>query len=352
MTAVIILNWNGYQDTIACLESLMAVDRQDFLWMVVDNGSTDDSIEQIQAFLENRQIPFVFYKEGDDLTSALQARRGVVYALKENYGFAKGNNLGIELVERSVKAFGPESFFPEYYLLLNNDTEVEPDFLSKLEDFARNHPEYVALTPQIRYMEPNNLVWNCGGRLVFGLRIYNYDRKPCATIKEKGYIPISLITGCALFARRGLLGNPDEGLRGYVCPDPAALQRPRLLTERFFFGEEDFDFSLTRQAKREKMACVLDSIIYHKSGAARKDFKLSGHYYMHHINRFTDVRQHWNPVKFRLWRQVYMPYIAYALHGYGVSWKEIRQYLKRLWKESTRMDGMDRACFLKWIGEK
>lgn len=100
------------------------------------------------------------------------------------------------------------------------------------------------------------------------------------------------------------------------------------------------------------MACVLDSIIYHKSGATRKDFKLSGHYYMHHINRFTDVRQHWNPVKFRLWRQVYMPYIAYALHGYGVSWKEIRQYLKRLRKESTMMDGMDRACFLKWIGEK
>ena len=319
MTAVIILNWNGYQDTIACLESLMAVDRQDFLWMVVDNGSTDDSIEQIQAFLENRQIPFVFYKEGDDLTSALQARRGVVYALKENYGFAKGNNLGIELVERSVKAFGPESFFPEYYLLLNNDTEVEPDFLSKLEDFARNHPEYVALTPQIRYMEPNNLVWNCGGRLVFGLRIYNYDRKPCATIKEKGYIPISLITGCALFARRELLGNPDEGLRGYVCPDPAALQRPRLLTERFFFGEEDFDFV---SASWSLWLClpVCASV--------------------------------WNPVKFRLWRQVYMPYIAYALHGYGVSWKEIRQYLKRLWKESTMMDGMDRACFLKWIGEK
>ncbi len=352
MTAIIILNWNGYQDTIACIESLMAMGRQDFLWMVVDNGSANDSVFQIQSFLENRRIPYVSCKEGDALTSALQAGTGVVYALTENYGFAKGNNLGIDLVEQSVKEFGPESFFPEYYLLLNSDTEVEPDFLSKLEDFAQGHPEYVALTPQIRYMEPRDLVWNCGGRLLFGQRMYNYDRKPVADIKEKGYIPVGFLTGCALFARRGLLGNPDAVLRRYSCADVSALQRPRLLTERFFFGEEDFDFSLSRQGLKQKMACVLDSVIYHKAGASRKDFDHLGHCYLYYLNRFIDVRQHWGRFKFLVWRILYVPYVAYILRGHAADWKTVFRCLRQLRKESAGLEEVDRNCFFSCIGKQ
>ena len=322
----------------------MAVDRQDFLWMVVDNGSTDDSIEQIQAFLENRQIPFVFYKEGDDLTSALQARRGVVYALKENYGFAKGNNLGIELVERSVKAFGPESFFPEYYLLLNNDTEVEPDFLSKLEDFARNHPEYVALTPQIRYGNEPEKIWNCGGRMFWGFRKYYYGEQDEKSLERKGWIPVNLVTGCALFAKRELVGDPDFWMESSA--GRSENLPPRLLTERFFFGEEDFDFSLRMQEEKKKMACVLDSVVYHKQGGAQNRLNATGRIYVHYLNRFVDVRQHWGRgPKFMLWRWVYMPYMCKIFKQAGLPLAASWQKVRRLVKESLRTEEVTAARF-------
>ena len=94
-------------------------------------------------------------------------------------------------------------------------------------------------------------IWNCGGSLSMGFRRYYYAGQCDADIKESVYIPIGFVTGCALFFPPELLDC--EG---------------RLLTERFFFGEEDFEFSMRMEAQGVKMACVLDSVIYHKVGAS------------------------------------------------------------------------------------
>ena len=168
MTAIIILNWNGYKDTIECLASLFACVRQDFVWAVVDNGSENESVREITSFLNDKGKDFSVVKQGEAPSSPLKAGQGIVYCLKENYGFAKGNNLGIALVEQLAANAGSSK--PSHYLLLNNDTLVEPDFLEKLETFAHEHPQYVALTPQIRYADPRNRIWNCGGKMFFGLR--------------------------------------------------------------------------------------------------------------------------------------------------------------------------------------
>lgn len=358
VTAIIILNWNGYHDTIACLESLFRIPQQNFIWMVVDNGSENESVYHISQFIESKGKTCLKVKEGEKPSVGVAAGEGILYSLSENYGFARGNNIGIALLEELNSTYktslsGKEVTLPDHYLLLNNDTEVEPDFLEKLESFSAQHPEYVAMTPQIRYADPSHLVWNCGGKLVFGLRIYYYDKKDYRSITHQGYIPISLITGCALFAKRELLGDPDARLRrrskAYARSEFAVSRPPRLLTDRFFFGEEDFDLSLRMKEEGKKMACVLDSLIYHKSGATREGFKLSGHYYMHHLNRFVDVRQHWNPVKYFFWKLIYIPYIGYALYRYKVPFPEIRKYLRRLWKDSKTVQGMNRESFRKCI---
>lgn len=349
MTAIILLNWNGYQDTIECLGSLFACTKQDFVWVVADNGSENESVQEIISFLNESGKDFAVVQEGEKPTSPLKAGQGIVYCLKENHGFAKGNNLGIALVEQL--AANEVSQKPSHYLLLNNDTLVEPDFLEKLETFSREHPQYVAMTPQIRLAKNRNLIWNCGGSLVFGLRIYRYENKPFSEIKEKHFMPISLITGCALFAKRELLGHPDARLRRkskrYAQTPLSPTDDTDLLTNRFFFGEEDFDFSLRIQEEGKKMACVLDSIIYHKLGASREKSNQKEQIYSYYLNRFIDVRQHYSKVFFFFWIKLYSCYIKNLMVRNGIVQKEAAFLLRRLREEGFRKEGVSKEDFLK-----
>ena len=348
MTAIILLNWNGYKDTVECLASLFACVKQDFIWVVVDNGSENESVKEIISFLNDSGKDFSVVKQGETPSSPLKAGKGIVYCLKENYGFAKGNNLGIALVEQLTANEGSSK--PGHYLLLNNDTLVEPDFLEKLETFVREHPQYVALTPQIRYAEPRNKIWNCGGRLFFGLRKYYYLDQDFTTIKQKEYIKINLITGCALFAKRELLGNPDARLRRkskrYAQTPPSPTEKTDLLTNRFFFGEEDFDFSLRMQEQGKKMACVLNSVIYHKLGVSHENFNKTGHRYIYYLSRFINVRQHYTKTMFFAWKNIYYPYIGALMMRNRVTGKETVCLLRRLRKESMRKDSVSKEDFL------
>ena len=110
MTAIILVNWNGADDTVACLRSLQIADG-DFFVVVADNASDDDSLQRISAFIDGNNSYHKVY----------------LLPLDDNYGFAVGNNKAICFASR---------FAPDSYMLLNNDTEVEPDFLSRLMMFS------------------------------------------------------------------------------------------------------------------------------------------------------------------------------------------------------------------------
>ncbi len=265
MTAIIILNWNGADDTLACLDSLLKAEG-DFRVYVVDNGSTDDSLQRIRAWLDAH--------DGFDAQ---------LVPLDKNYGFARGNNMGLEVARENA---------PDSYLLLNNDTEVRPDFLTRLNAFSTKHPECRVLTPKINFYYDKLKIWNCGGKLSFGFRKYYYAGQPNSAVKEADYIPISFVTGCALFFYPELLDG--EG---------------HLLTERFFFGEEDFELSLRMKEHMVPMACVLDSLIYHKVGATVGKTQGVSKYYMHYLNRFIDVRLHFGTVKFAVWKLLNIPLV-------------------------------------------
>ena len=100
---IIILNWNGYQDTVECLQSVRRLTYPSCKVIVVDNGSSDGSAAKLKE-----EFKEVFYIEN-----------------KENLGFATGNNVGISYALENGA---------DYILLLNNDTVVEP---MVLEDMVR-----------------------------------------------------------------------------------------------------------------------------------------------------------------------------------------------------------------------
>ena len=301
MTAIIILNWNGADDTLACLNSLANADG-DFVVYVVDNGSADNSVARIQSWID----------ECRDVDVRL-------IPLDRNYGFAMGNNKGLEIAA---------GMSPDSYLLLNNDTEVLPDFLVRLQEFSARHPRYRVLTPKINYYYDKQKIWNCGGRLFFGFRKYFYAGSPDSAVKEKGHIDISFVTGCALFFYPELL---DE--------------QGHLFTERFFFGEEDFEFSMRMQKGNVRVACVLDSLIYHKVGASGNRMHRPGKLYLHYLNRFIDVRLHKPALFYAFWKILNLPlclrHFYKVNNSLGLAWR----MMGRLLADAARKDRVTREDF-------
>ena len=132
--AVILVNYNNEDDTVACLDSLSEQTLDDVLTIVVDNGSTEQSFNQIPE-----RFDFPVYLRNET-----------------NRGFTGGNNRGIEYaLEAGV----------EWILLLNNDTEVEPTFLEKLLTAAQKLPDGTGVVgPKIHTYESREL-WAAGGKV-------------------------------------------------------------------------------------------------------------------------------------------------------------------------------------------
>ncbi len=296
MTAILVLNWNGADDTIACLQSLSCAEGE-FCVYVIDNGSTDDSVVRIQSWI--------------DAQTVLNAS---VIALDRNYGFARGNNEGLVAI-RDHKF--------DSYLLLNNDTEVMPDFLVRLTEFSSRNPEYRVLTPKINYYFDKNKVWNCGGRRFLGFRKYFYAGQTDDVVRKVEKLDITYVTGCALFFYPELLN--DEG---------------RLLTERFFFGEEDFEFSIRMKKSGVKMACVMDSLIYHKVNASTVKTSAVGKLYMHFLNRYIDVRLSSSSFVYFCWVVVNYPLILRHFRKALNSWHDAYKYVNRLMNEVKTKDSV------------
>lgn len=309
MTAIILLNWNGASDTIACLNSLSAA-TGDFFCVIVDNASTDNSVSQLERWKETHTDAFHLY----------------ILQEKENHGFAKGNNIGVRFASQ---------YKPDYYLLLNNDTEVEPDFLDSLTNFAQTHEKIKAISPQINYFYDKNKVWFCGGQLKFGARKRCYHNADSAEIKEKNYFQITFISGCALFFR------------------PELLQKDySVLTERFFFGEEDLEFSLRMQRQQMQMVCLLSSQIYHKVGSSRE--KISKQYnwgkdYAYYLSKLICYRLYYSPLKFNLLKILILPNCLKNFHRSCGNWYQAIKIVSRLLKDLLLKEEVTREDFQNYI---
>ena len=305
MTAILVLNWNGADDTIACLQSLLRAEG-DFYVYVIDNGSTDDSVIRIQSWID-AQIDF----------------GAAIIALDRNYGFARGNNEGLLAINKCKY---------DSYLLLNNDTEVMPDFLVRLTDFSKCHPEYRVLTPKINYYFDKNKIWNCGGIRFLGFRKYFYAEKYDDSVKKIEALKVNYITGCAMFFYPELL--KEDG---------------RLLTERFFFGEEDFEFAIRMKQRGVRMACVMDSLIYHKVHASTIKSNQVGKLYVHFLNRYIDVRQNCSAWGNFWWRVLNYPLLLRHFVKRTKSWREAFSKIHRLMDESNLKDSVTYEDFRRLV---
>ncbi|MFC1849181.1 glycosyltransferase family 2 protein [candidate division CSSED10-310 bacterium] len=221
--SIIILNYNGLEDLRNCLPSVMALDDPHHDVLVVDNGSTDDSCHFIRTCYPQVQI--------------VRAKR--------NLGFAGGNNVGLKEAFRGGAS---------YVALLNNDTRVEPSWLTGFR-------EAFALDPVIGICGAKILDWE--GTLV------EFD----GTI----FYPAN--------ASGGYLDQPVESYQNsdkireiaYACGGSMAISATCYgaigdFDPSFYFYNEDIDLSLRAWISGFRVVINPRSVTYHRRGASVRRF--------------------------------------------------------------------------------
>jgi len=212
---IVILSWNRARDTLACLASLERVDYPARQVIVVDNGSTDGSPALIR-----QQYPSV-----------------VLLASGRNLGFAGGCNLGMAAALR---------IGVRYVLLLNNDTEVAPDFLGRLVAAAERSPDVGMVGPTIYYHEHPDVIWSAGGMV----DRYGTPRHDRVDTPDDGTLPpvreVDYVTGCAILVKRSV------------------IERIGFLDDRFFAYFEETEWCARARRVGFRVLHVPEARVWHK----------------------------------------------------------------------------------------
>jgi GT2 family glycosyltransferase len=206
----VILNWNGWEDTIECLEALKQCTYTNLTIVIVDNGSTNDSVARIKA-----SCPDILLLESG-----------------RNLGFAGGNNIGIR------HALGRGA---EYVWLLNNDTRPAPNALTALVAKAITDDRIGAVGSICYYADSPSTVEAWGGARV-NLWI-GYGRNSTEPREDSWF--------------HSLNGTS-------ILVSTVAIRDAGLLDEGFFLYWEDTEFSLRLRKRGWRIAVAPGSRIVHK----------------------------------------------------------------------------------------
>lgn len=278
MVCVILVNYKGTEDTIACVKSLFNVNYTNYRIVIADNKSSVPL---------SKEDSYVFEDE-----------RVIILPTGDNLGFAGGNNFAIE--------YAMHKWNPDYYLLLNNDTVVDPDFMMHMVQKAESSDEIGLVTGKIYLYSQQKKIWYAGGAL---------ETKKCWTshfgAEEIDFgqydedCEVTFATGCL-----------------WLLPK-RTIEKVGLLSEEYFLYYEDADYGYKILQSGLRLIYCHKAIIYHKVSGSTGTYSDLERYYMVR-NGLMFVQKY---AKSRI--------SAYFSHGF--------QYLKDLIKGRVRLRILIRA---------
>ncbi|MEH6517196.1 MAG: glycosyltransferase family 2 protein [Halioglobus sp.] len=268
-TYIILLNWNGWQDTIACLESIFNSRNAPFRVVVCDNNSSDGSLSKIAAWARGEisaDVPqdprlrtlvggAVSPVEYVNLTAAAigagaVADKGEPLVLidnEENGGFAAGNNVGLRYALNQADM--------SHVWILNNDTLVDPECLSNMQRRLQRESVPKVCGTVIHFFDNPETIQAIGGNCFnhrTGVAAQSEGRfrpehelNDCNLIEKK----IDYISGCSMLIPRCL------------------LEKVGLLNEEYFLYYEEIDW-FTRAGAASRPCIAADAHIYHREGGS------------------------------------------------------------------------------------
>ena len=258
---IVLVNWNGWEDTVECIKSIRDSDYSNCQVVVCDNASTDGSLEKMELWAANnlqqdqwqtvsenfiRDLEPTSINEQELQSKGISDRELVYVKADSNLGFAGGNNLGIRL------ALIQNEF--DYIWLLNNDTVIENNTLNYL----------------IKRLMMDGKAGMCGGTLLY------YHRPN--TVQAFGGATYNQWTGLArhIGALCKWPNNPDreiiERQLSYVAGasllvSKKFIQEIGLMSEDYFLYFEEIDW-ITRAKGRFNLVFEPKAVVYHKEGAS------------------------------------------------------------------------------------
>ncbi|KKP88981.1 MAG: Glycosyltransferase [Berkelbacteria bacterium GW2011_GWA2_35_9] len=213
--SIIILNYNGYDDTVLCLKSLRKSSSV-FTTYILDNGSGDNSFEKLQKIVNQNEI---------------------VIRSEENLGFAEGNNYLAKVADKDGC---------DYLLLINNDMTIEPDMVDKLIKATEKTDKFGAVSPLIYYMDKKR-IWYAGGQTNWFITgtSYSYEKLP----NNLHLQPTQFCSG------------------GCMLIDNSLYKKLGGFDKRFFAYNEDSDLSERIKKAGNLLYFEPEAVVYHKVNA-------------------------------------------------------------------------------------
>lgn len=248
--SVIIPNWNGAELLKDCLTSLNQQTFADFEIILVDNGSTDNSL----AYIENN-FPFI-----------------KIIKLKKNFGFAKAINEGVKASRAN------------YVVFLNNDTKVEENWLKNLVECAEKHTEVISVNSKLLNFDNPKLIDGVGILIneAGQARSIGYQEKDEGQYNKEAYI-FGATGGGSLFVRSDFIK--------VGCFD-----------ENFFLYSEEVDFAFRAQFQGYKSIYCPKAKVFHKHKATSGNFPGRIEYWQFRNMTQTIIKDFPAKILFRNWR--------------------------------------------------
>ncbi|BBW97701.1 glycosyltransferase family 2 protein [Geobacillus sp. FSL W8-0032] len=298
--AIIILNWNAYNDTFECLKSLEHLTYPHFHVFLVDNASQDGSFDKLQQDYKDGKfhIPITFIQTG------------------ANLGFAGGNNVAIKQAYHQGY---------QYFWLLNNDTVVDPNALTPLVETLENDKQVGIVGSKIYYYGTNK-IWFAGGKVntwtgkTKHIGIKEEDVGQYDQLREVDYI-----TGCSLGFRREILETV-----GYMCED-------------YFLYYEETDWNVRAKLYGWKIKYVPRSLVHHKVSASS-----GGEKNLSPIVAFYDIRNGYWFVK-RTQENKLRIFTAFCYAYYKALKKVLKVFIMNQNRKRRRLVCIYQAVMSIWV---
>jgi GT2 family glycosyltransferase len=216
--SVVILNWNRSNDTIECIQSLERAGLSPTQIILVDNGSTDNSLDHFSQVLNTSMIKLL--------------------SLSKNLGFAGGVNRGIH----AALANGAE-----WILLINNDTAVDLNFFQKLEEAVTEQPMWRIIAPLILHADEPDRIWSMGDRCIrpTTLTYRLFSRQPIPRHLPK-YVEVDSLNACAVLIHKDVFAKIG------------------FFDESYFMYAEDADFCWRARRAGFQLGVATQARMWHK----------------------------------------------------------------------------------------
>ena len=284
---IIILNWNGGEDTIRCLESLRSISYPNYNVIVVDNDSQDDSLARIRAYAigevpaesaflpyhsrdeplnvtnytrrdaENIQITTLSKKLATESSNKASNGSLIIIQNEKNFGYPEGNNIGMRY---ALKASA------DYVLLLNNDTVVDRFFLTELVHAADRDASIGVIAPIIYWYDAPDVIQSTGARVDFWTgRVMSLNRgkrdDEIEHFAEDRLLPADYMPGACFLIKRQVIEEVGK------------------LDPTYFLYGEELDWCVRISRAGYRIVCDFNSKIWHKKAASSSKVKRLVAYY-------------------------------------------------------------------------